>query len=398
MQVQYQIVFSIEVLNTYFGNGAWKEVKFIPLPETQQLLRSNGYQLRQVKNQLLVITPVDLVTKVPLKLPVLSDKFSFILEIQSPGYINFTNIPVPESGMNCFSFHNRTGNVVGGTNYITAGIRPYQNTIPYKPGDFAKGADSKTYEAIKLNTGLQAPDDSVPASKDFWVLRNDFQFVTHEDCLVREGNTSFALEVAGAFINFQTAAPSTTHKVFVYAYNLATNNFDKQVRAETLTSDSPSNFVPIDLRSLTSAVYKIQVNNEVRYVYHSTASAGSIPMFLDIYHLPKNHPNSFLKADNTLKNIKYTLQFSGRRVFWRYKTRTNAIDKILDSSGEFTFKADGSRFFISERPMPLSDVPRKSLSANTGALVITSPLPNPRTDRLREKRDEIFTTESFINY
>jgi hypothetical protein len=156
--------------------------------------------------------------------------------------------------------------------------------------------------------------------------------------------------------------------------------------------------VPVDLRSLPSGRYKIKVGAELKFVFLATMPAEGIPWYIELHHLPHTHSNSFLNPDGTLKKIKYTLQFAGRRVLWRYKTRTSTINTIVDATGEFTFKVDGTRYFISERPIPLSDAPRKSLSANTGSLVITSPLPNPRTDRLKERRDDIFTTESFINY
>lgn len=398
MKVQYQILFSIEVLNTYYRTGFWKEVSFVPLPETKKLLRDCGFQIRQVKNQLLIIAPLDLVTGLPNKLPEMFSKFSFVLEPETPGYINFTNLPFGDSGLPCFCFHNRIANVVGSVNYITSPIQAYANATTYHPGDFAVGADGKTYESIKTNAGAQVPNDAVAASKNFWAIRNNGQFVTGADFQNREDGTSFLLEFVGAFLSVTTSVPQTTHRVSVYAFNFVTGNFDRQVLSDTLTSDSPTSLVQIDLRSLDSGEYKVKVNDDVRFVYHATAFPNGVPMFIDIFHLPKTDPNSFLKMDDTLKGIKYTLQFSGRRVYWRYKTRTNAIDTVLDSTGEFTFVADGPRFFISEKPLPLSDVPRKSLSANTGALVVTSPLPNPRTDRLKEKRNEIFTTESFINY
>jgi len=398
MRVNYQIIFSIEVLNTYYSHGQWKDVLFIPLPETKKLISDHGYQIRQVKNQLLVITPVDLVSGKPLKLPDFFSAFSFILQPQSPGYINFTNITVSPSGLKCFHFHNKHNNQVVGVNHLTSKIGPYKNTTSYMPGDFATGADGKAYEAIRINTGLQAPDDSVVASKNFWTLRGDHQFVSAADTSGNEDGVSYALDVVGALFNFQTSASQTSHTVTIYAYNFITGKFDKQVFHNTITSDQPVNLVQVDMRTLSSGEYKVKVNDDIRFVYRTTSAADGIPMFIEILHLPKTETNSFLKPDDTLKNIKYTLQFSGRRVFWRYKTRTSSIDKILDSTGEVTFKADGPRFFISEKPIPFSDAPKKTLSANTGTLVITSPLPNPRTDRLGGKRDEIFTTESFINY
>ncbi len=398
MRVDFQIIFSIEVLNTYYSRGSWKEVLFIPLPETQKRIAEHGYQLRQIKNQLLVVTPVDLVNSKPLKLPDFFTAFSFILLPQSPGYINFTNIPMMSTGLSCFHFHNQQHNSVGNITYLNSKVDVYKNTTAYMPGDFALGLDGNTYESIKQNTGLQAPDNNVPASKNFWMLRGNMQFVNLNDTVKMEDGTSFKLDRVGALFTFQTTLSQTSHTVNIYASNFATGKFDKLVFHNVIKSDQPINQAQVDTRTLPSGAYKVKVNDDVRFVYRTTSDADGIPMFIDIVHLPKTHPNSFLKMDDTLKKIKYTLQFSGRSVFWRYKTRTNAINKILDSAGEFTFKSDGTRFFISEQPIPFSDAPKKAFSANTGSLVITSPLPNPRADRLGAKRDEVFTTQSFINF
>jgi hypothetical protein len=153
------------------------------------------------------------------------------------------------------------------------------------------------------------------------------------------------------------------------------------------------------MRRLPSGKYKVQVNEDIRFVYLAPADiTGLMPMFAEVFHLPKTEAHSFIANDDTLKRTKYTLHFGSRRVYWKYKTRSTAIDKINDSSGTYTFKPDGLRTFISSTPIPLSDKPIKTLSGNTGALVVTSPLPNPRTDRLADRLDGIFTTETFINF
>ena len=85
-------------------------------------------------------------------------------------------------------------------------------------------------------------------------------------------------------------------------------------------------------------------------------------------------------------------------MLWIYNTRTNAIDKIEDTDGEFSFKADGLKKFISQKPIPFSESARKTFLAKSGTLTITSPLPNPQADRLLEKKSEIYTTATFINY
>lgn len=398
MNIRYKVLFSIEILNDYFSSGKWKETSFIPLPETSRLLASNGLQLRKVQNQLLVITRVDKDMK-PLRLPDFYSKFSFILAPESPNYINFTNLPFPESRLKCFHFHNMHNNVAGTVNYLSSVIPDYSGTASYKPGDFARGSDSKNYESIKINNGDQLPDDTTAGSKKFWVSHGDLQYVNERDTVAMEAENSYEIKCTGPVFNFFTSVKRTTHNVNVFAYNFSSGAFVRQVYSDLIKFDDAHDIVQVDMRSLASGMYKIKVEDEINYVYLvSSGIFNDAPVFIDIFHMPETDPRTLLKPDGTLKNIKYTIRFASRRVYWRYKTRTNIIDNIKDSSGDFKFKADGLKFFISEKPIPFYDTPRKTFSANSGNLVISTPLPNPMADRLLNKRDEIYTTEISVNY
>jgi len=398
MNVRYKILFSIEILNDYFSTGKWKEVSFIPLSETRRLIDTNGFQIRQVQNQLLVITQVDK-DLIPLKLPDFFNKFSFVLLPQSPNYINFTNLPLSDSRLKCFHFHNLHDNIAGGVNYLSAKINNYLSTTPYKPGDFVKGADGEIYESIKINNNIQPPDNTIADSGEYWVLHGDSQFINNADTIFMEANIPYNLKYTGPLLNIETSVKRTVHHVSIYDCNFSTGLFNKQVLTSKVTFDTPHNIVQVDMRSLASGMYKVLVENDINYVYMvQSDNYVDVPVFIEIFNLPETYPQSLVKPDGTLKNVKYTLRFASRRVFWRYKIRTTTIDNIRDSSGDYTFKSDGLKYFISEKPIPLCDTSKKTLSANSGNLVITSPLPNPLPDRLLNKRDEIFTTEISVNY
>ena len=209
---------------------------------------------------------------------------------------------------------------------------------------------------------------------------------------------SFEIKKTGPVFNFQASVKRATHTVNVYAYNFSTGTYSNEVYHDIIRFGSPHDVVQVDMRSLYSGLYRIRVENEVNFVYMvSSGNDSDSPFFLEIFNLPLSDPRSIVRPDGTLKNIIYTIHFASRRVFWRYRTRTTVIDNIKDSAGEYKFKPDGPRFFISETPIPFSDTPRKTFSADSGNLVITSPLPNPMADRLLNKRDEIFTTEISVN-
>ena len=121
-------------------------------------------------------------------------------------------------------------------------------------------------------------------------------------------------------------------------------------------------------------------------------------MFVDIYNLPSTDIQAYMDGASKPLNLKYTVAFAARRVLWRFATRTNEIQAVEDTSGSYTFISDGLKKFISEKPIPLSDKASKTLVAKNGTLTVTSPLPNPQADRLLAKKNEIYTTETFINF
>lgn len=397
MNVRYGILFSVEILNDYFSSGKWKEITFLPLPETEKLIGSGGFRVIKVNNQLLVVTRLDKDMR-PVSLPDPFTRFSFVLQPQTPNFINFSNLPFRESRLKSLHFHNLHNNVSGGVNYLSSAIVNYKPAITYKPGDFCLGSDGEVYESIKINNNIQAPDDTNAGSKEYWVKHGDNQFVSERDTLIIDADDSYEIKKTGPVFNFQTSVKRTVHNVNVYAYNFSTGTYTNEVYHDIIRFDKSHDIVQVDMRSLSSGLYRIRVENEVNFVYMVSSGDGAdTPFFLEIFNLPSSDPGSLVRPDGTLKNIKYTIHFASRRVFWRYRTRTTVIDNIKDSAGEYKFKPDGPRIFISETPIPLSDTPRKTFSADSGNLVITSPLPNPMADRLLNKRDEIFTTEISVN-
>jgi hypothetical protein len=398
MRIQYQILFSIEILHHYFASLKWKEIDIVPLPETVRLFQQSGLLVRHVQNQLLVIVPVDKDQR-PFRLPDSTGKFSFTLQPQTPGYTNFTNLPFAASGLAAFCMDNLHGATVGGVNYLTRELEAYAAATAYVPGDLVLGAGDKVYESIRLNNGVQAPDNSNPASKVYWDLHGDDRFVSLRDAMLTEGGAQFPFMCTRQILTLKVTQKKTFHQLVVSCFNPLTDLFDTPVRSLSVRSDAPSDVVQVDFGGLESGRYCVKTGGNAFYVYVANGFSQELPRYvIDIFHTPAGSPKSLLNPDGTTKNLKFTIRFGSRRVYWRYKTRTNTINKIEDSSGDYKFKPDGLRQFISERPIPLTEAPRKTLTANTGNVVVTSPLPNPRVDRLLDKKDEIFTTETFINY
>ncbi len=404
----------MEVLNNYFVTGRWKNALIIPLPETQQMLKQYELGIRQIDNELLLIAKTDSSGKLYHEISPYQ-KFSFYILPQTPGYINFTNFPFSKLQTPLFYFHNLNNNAFAAKQYLTRSIADYSPARTYEPGDFAKSlVDGKIYEAIRINNagaGSIAPDNSQaePAlppdpeakrySANFWALMGDGQFAGTGDTQIDYRGTTYTWEACGRVYNMLCSVKKKSFQINVYGLNPGSLQYTRQVYTNTLSSDEDTDQVQVDLRALPSGAYRIQVNDDIRFVWLDTGgNKGAAGMYLDIFNLPAANPQAIVDAGGKPTRIRYTIAFSARRVYWQYKTRTAGIDKIEDNDGKYLFKSNGIRKFISLRPIPFSDQAMKSLIAKGGGLTITSPLPNPQADKLAGQVNGIYSTESFINF
>lgn len=400
MKTKFHILFSIEVLHNFFSAGRWNEINFVPSPETEKLLKDYELTIRQIGNELLIITKIDSNGKAFHNID-LYTRFSFFLIPQTPGFLNFTNIPISSVSPSVFNFHNLNANEVGSIHFITAKIQDYKGGKSYLPGNLVKASDGKIYESIAKNTGggsSVVPNNNV-ASKEAWVQHSDKQFVNIADSKEVFSGVEYNLELTGGIYLFKTSVKKKEHTVSVYAFSKDNLQYNKEVFSATASFDSIHDMVQIDMRQLPSGKYRIRVNDNIAFVYLVNKSTfNTFPFFVDVFNLPASNPQSFLDGAQKPKRTKYIIAFAALRVLWRYHTRTNTIDKIEDTEGQVSFKTDGLKKFISKKPIPFSEAPKKTLVAKSGSLIITSHLPNPQSDRLLEKKNEIYTTETFINF
>jgi hypothetical protein len=231
-------------------------------------------------------------------------------------------------------------------------------------------------------------------------LLGDMQFASTADTKNSVAALDYDWEDTGGIYNFKTTLKQKQHNVQVYTLNTATLHYDKMLISSIVKFEEANDLVQVDLRSLNAGAYCIQVNDDLRFVWlREEGSAGNgTGMYIDIFNLPATNPQAYLDATNKPKKLRYSISFAARRVLWQYNTRSALIDTIVDGDGNYLFESKGIKKFISQRPIPFSDTALKSLVAKSGGLSITSPLPNPQADRLSEKVNEIYTSESFINF
>jgi len=398
MKTKFEILFSIELLNNFYHTGKWSEISFTPMPETAAIMKQYEMTFRQIGNELLVIAKTDKSGVVLVPLPAFA-RLSFTITLHTPNYMNFTNCAFTDIEVPTYCFNNLNANNFGGKHYLVKTIANYKTATVYHPGDFVKAVDGMIYEAISDNAGTTAPNNTIPASKDKWVQHGNVQFATVGDTEQIHDGTAYSISTSGNIINFNATLKQKVHNFSVYAFNMVSQQYDKLLISNTVIFNEDNDRVQINLKNIPSGIYRIKVNDDTSFVYLVTDnSLNGQNMFIDIYNLPSSNLQACLDGLGKPTQIKYTIAFAARRVLWRFAMRTDSITSVKDTSNSYTFIADGLRKFISEKPIPLSDAARKTLVAKNGALTVTSPLPNPQADSLLAKKNEIYTTETFINF
>jgi hypothetical protein len=391
------------VLHDFYSAGRWTNVKIVPLPETVTLLQQLGCIIRQVDNELLIIARTDGNGKMLRDISSF-EKFSFAIVPQTPNYLNFTNYPLSKLNNTVFYFHNLNENEFEGKRYISKSIENYTNTNDYTPGDFAKlPAATGIYESIRINNkgaGSIAPDNSLPEPAiNFWaLLENKQQYASKNDTFYTFAGTKYPIVMAGKIINTKAAAPEKNHTVNVFTFNSITRQHDKEVIAETINYNEDRDDIQVNVNRLPSGLYRLKVGDDNSFFFIDTSNERKQGnMYIDIYNLPDTHPQAMLSATGEIKKMRFSVAFAARRTLWKYKTRTTAVSEIKDTDNKYPFAADGSKQFISLRPIPFANK-AILLEARNGSSEVLSLLPNPPADRLSAEQTGVYTTEIFINY
>jgi len=107
-------------------------------------------------------------------------------------------------------------------------------------------------------------------------------------------------------------------------------------------------------------------------------------------HLPDTSPFSLLNSSGVVRESSYTIRFANRRAFWKYITPLRKVENILisgahDQPSPFTAgsndpaQLDQKDFFVSNQPLPLSEVPAQNLfDLIIGSESRPAPKPDPR--------------------
>lgn len=378
---RYRILFQGALLHDYFKEGKCESFDIRPSDPTLRLLADARLLFKVVGNTFLVLARVDEAGKPASAIPG-EGKLVFHLDLKSTDFLTVTNVDASALRTKRMYFTNINQNLVGlppaEVFNLSRTLEVFSAVRTYKPGELAR-IGTAVFECIKagLNQVPNAPNSA------FWVSRGTTQYVSDQDLV--------QLSTRVANFTLQTAANAFLVKVF--GLNTATNLYDKLVRESVVTASAleTTKDVQVDLGSLPPGRYRLDINGEIFESYFDDEAAakgifGVVEVFL---HLPDTNPFSLLRTTGVVRETPFTIRFANRRAFWKYVTPLRKVDNILLTSDHtlpspFTSGSNDPAqpalkdFFLSNLPIPLSEVPSQNLfDLMIGSEARPAPKPDP---------------------
>jgi hypothetical protein len=389
MNLNYKILFIVEILHSYYTTGNSKDFEIIPSAETKQLLKNQGMMYKVVGNKLLVAVNCDALLKPNVKLNA-GSKFSFYLKLLNVNFNNITNIEYKPNELKRFYFSNINQTKIDAVLYLNKKIPAYNSATAYMPASLAANGIDEIFEAVKSsnNGNVHGLGETT-----FWNKKDKKQYATTNDLI----------ELSPAIYNF-TVTPAKLFTIDIFGLNTATNNYDVAVTdTQNITFDDTQSVVAVKLSGLPAGKYKIVVNGESKEIYYDNQAAyNNIFGIVEIFnHLPAANDFSLLDAADIVKEKTFTLQFASRSVIWKYLARTADITSVKDNSNNFIFSSPAAKIFTSAVPISLSEIPIKTFFLESVSLGNITPVANPGNNRLStitQAGDVYYCAETYLNY
>lgn len=401
MTTSYKILFMIELLHDFYRDGRCSDFRFIPTTETAVHLRNYNALCKTVGNKFIVLIKTDDTGK-PFTEIKPEHQFSFFIELMKPLFMTVSNLDLNALAQKRFYFTNLHQNKVtlspgNDVLYLSKAVESYNAITAYKPGDLVVSAGI-IYECIASSTG-NLP--AVPST--FWASRGKNQYASPDNLIqfVPQQYT-FKVNPAAAVMN-----------ITVFALNITSNLFDKQVLQQTISFESAQQQVNIDFSSLPDGRYKVIINTNSYEVYISnTAVYQNMFGVVDLYaHLPAGNDFAFTDAAGKLKDqivaskniwLNYTIRFANRMAFWKYVTPKKGVVAVGSNPDySFTGNANPADFFISSKPIPLKEKPHEFKLTLLQPVSTDPPLaPNPdiHAPGMLTKNGSDYFCNIYLNY
>ncbi|WP_295116592.1 hypothetical protein [uncultured Chitinophaga sp.] len=389
MQLSYKILFAIEILHDYFASGRCEDFEIVPSPETAQLFRDQQVIWKNLGNKGYALVRV--VNGKPLSAPAATDVYRCYLKLKKPLFANYTNLEGAYGPLSRLYFNNLHQLKINNTHYLSAPIAGYNSGSTYLPGALASNGNNVSEALRNSNSGNAHPlNDAV-----YWRDRGAKRYVTGNDLITH----------VGAAYTFTLPAPAEAVLTEVFAFNTATGIYDKPaLPAEMSNYDAPVTTQAVKIEGLEPGKYRITANGaEVLLYIDGRLRREQVFGVVEIFnHLAGNNDFALLNNNGELKEKVFTIHFANRSAIWKYVPGAGStVTAIKDSQNNYEF-AQNSNVFLSNKPIPLSETPIKSIfleTSNMGPPVLN--IRNASAERIKtiERDGDIFyCSEIHLNY
>ncbi len=361
--IKYEVLCIVELQHEYYTHEKFTEFYLQPSSATTLLMRQCGLLSKQIDNKLYLLVQVEqLCPKRPLDNPIC---WSFYIFAKNDYFTNFTNIRLDSFRKHIYHFSNLNDNKQDSSLYLTRPTATYQKKYPYQLGDWVQTSDSKYWEAISPN-----PQQTPKQDSNEWQPRH-----TTAPCA-----------------SFQDRIPLLKTTEILHQ----TEQSYLSVGKDTIKHTQPAVYPQIKNRP---GLYQSPQNTDTPWQYIDDIAWQSSPLaVVDIHHHPANNSAyALLNKEGQLQTPHYFIRFASRSTLWRYLIHNQTADTLQDKSKQHQFAKINDREFVSQKPIPLSQEPIRSLMLQIPIFGNVSPLPNPGIQQIIPHQGLIYSN-IHLNY
>ncbi len=385
IDTKYGILFTIELLHKYFANGICDDFTVTPSLLTQRFLNGSKMIARQYDNKLYTGLPVDAAGK-PINAPAQNMQLTFFMQLNSPLFFNYTNLPFAYASGKIYYFTNRNNNTANSKHFLSQ-LLFYDNAKTYSPGDIVTDGAGMVFQSIKSGSGITPS----LANSSSWIQVDVNQYMSELD----------ALQWLPSVSTYSFASLQTSVSLDVWGYNAGAGDYSTNVLSKATALGRPSGSFTLDLSSLLPGKYKLRVNSDEKWIYINDELNG-VRTFgvIDIYNDSSlATAYQFLAGSGTLASPAYSIYFLNRYTIWKYILASGSAGSIVDNAGVYHFTTPAASTIFSLTPMPLSEKALNlKLSINTNDFSPVSCASPQRVVEYKPAADTYSCSEIFLNY
>lgn len=374
MSIQFQSLFTIQVLHDYYSNHEKRCADFDIVPTADCALEMKNLQMlhKNYNNKLLTVvnaereindTPPPDFKLFPFPGFVNNTVFRYYLLQKNVYFSNFTAMALKLGERKRFYFSNLSKNKAGSTLSLSNIVAPFTISKIYEPGSLVKGPDDKVYQAIRKSDGTLASKDLTDIN--YWQQAAETNpYVSSEDEVILTGGSyNYAL---------QTPAANIIIKIFSIDKTNDSLPFDSLIETTEKIFPQPQETVTVDLSKRSPGKYKLVVNSEdpVWLYIDAIALRQNVLGIIEIHHFEKV-PADF-QLLTSLGHIKipepvFTIWFKNRLVIWKYISQNGDIGVTDSGVPALNFIPASGAIIKSEKAIALTEKPITTLTAARAA-------------------------------